>query len=99
LCVPPPRAPRKRNLRSDLRFLMNLWNDIKQRSDSSKSPALIYHDLSLVERILRDQVSANFSNIWVDSQDDYERIVRFLNRFSPAPRQARQALHQRDSTL
>ena len=70
-------------LRADLRFLMNLWNDIKQRSDSSKSPALIYHDLSLVERILRDQVSDNFSNIWVDSEADYERIVRFLNRFSP----------------
>ena len=47
-------------LRADLRFLMNLWNDIKQRSESSKSPALIYHDLSLIERILRDQVSANF---------------------------------------
>ena len=72
------------DLRADLRFLMNLWNDIKQRSDSSKSPALIYHDLSLIERILRDQVSANFSSIWVDSEADYERIVRFLNRFSPA---------------
>jgi ribonuclease G len=71
-------------LRADLRFLMNLWNDIKQRSDSSKSPALIYHDLSLIERILRDQVSSNFSNIWVDSEADYERIVRFLNRFSPS---------------
>ncbi len=70
-------------LRSDLRFLIHLWAEIKQRSDSSKSPALIYHDLSLIERILRDQVSANFSSIWVDSQDDYERIVRFLNRFSP----------------
>ena len=55
------------DVRADLRFLMNLWNDIKQRSESSKSPALIYHDLSLIERILRDQVSANFSNIWVDS--------------------------------
>ncbi len=71
-------------LRADLRFLMNLWNDIKQRSEQSKSPALIYHDLSLIERILRDQVSANFSNIWVDSEADYERIVRFLNRFSPS---------------
>ncbi len=71
-------------LRADLRFLMNLWNEIKQRSDSSKSPALIYHDLSLIERILRDQVSSNFSNIWVDSEADYERIVRFLNRFSPS---------------
>jgi len=71
-------------LRADLRFLMNLWNDIKQRSESSKSPALIYHDLSLIERILRDQVSDNFTNIWVDTETDYERIVRFLNRFSPS---------------
>jgi Rne/Rng family ribonuclease len=71
-------------LRADLRFLMNLWNEIKQRSEDSQSPALIYHDLSLIERILRDQVSANFSNIWVDSEADYERIVRFLNRFSPS---------------
>ena len=70
-------------LRSDLRFLIHLWDEIKQRSETSKSPALIYHDLSLIERILRDQVSANFSSIWVDSQEDYERIVRFLNRFSP----------------
>ncbi len=44
---------------------------------------MIYHDLSLIERILRDQVSSNFSSIWVDSEADYERIVRFLNRFSP----------------
>ncbi|HEU5457332.1 MAG TPA: Rne/Rng family ribonuclease, partial [Terracidiphilus sp.] len=71
-------------LRADLRFLIHLWNEIKQRSESSKSPALIYHDLSLIERILRDQVSADFASIWVDSQDDYERIVRFLNRFSPS---------------
>jgi Rne/Rng family ribonuclease len=71
-------------LRADLRFLMNLWDEIKQRSESSKSPALIYHDLSLIERILRDQVSSNFASIWVDTQEDYERIVRFLNRFSPS---------------
>ena len=71
------------DLRADLRFLIHLWNEIKQRSEASKSPALIYHDLSLIERILRDQVSANFSSIWVDSEADYERIVRFLNRFSP----------------
>ncbi|QNI36498.1 Rne/Rng family ribonuclease [Edaphobacter albus] len=71
-------------LRSDLRFLLNLWADIKQRSESSKSPALIYHDLNLVERILRDQVTDNFSAIWVDSEDNYERILRFLQRFQPS---------------
>src|ERR1700744_3448649 len=67
-------------LRSDLRFLLNLWADIKQRSESSKSPALIYHDLNLVERILRDQVTDNFSAIWVDTESEYERVLRFLPR-------------------
>ncbi len=71
-------------LRTDLRMLLNLWAEIKKRSDESKSPALIYHDLGLIERILRDQVSSNFSSIWVDSEANYERIVRFLNRFSPS---------------
>ena len=70
-------------LRADLRFLISLWTEIKQRSDTGKSPALIYHDLNLVERILRDQVSDSFSTIWVDSEQEYERIVRFLNRFEP----------------
>jgi Rne/Rng family ribonuclease len=70
-------------LRSDLRFLLNLWADIKQRSESSKSPALIYHDLNLVERILRDQVTDNFSAIWVDTESEYERVLRFLQRFQP----------------
>jgi len=71
-------------LRSDLRFLINLWNDIKQRTDSSKAPALIYHDLNLVERILRDQVTDNFSAIWVDTEAEYERVLRFLQRFQPS---------------
>ncbi|MEO8725447.1 MAG: Rne/Rng family ribonuclease, partial [Acidobacteriaceae bacterium] len=72
------------DLRADIRFLINLWNEIKHRAESGKSPALIYHDLNLVERVLRDQVSNSFSAIWVDSEQEYERIVRFLSRFQPA---------------
>ena len=71
-------------LRSDLRFLLNLWSDIKTRSESSKSPALIYHDLNLIERVLRDQVTDTFSAIWVDSESEYERVLRFLQRFQPS---------------
>ncbi len=71
-------------LRSDLRFLLNLWADIKNRSESSKSPALIYHDLNLVERVLRDQVTDTFSAIWVDTETEYERVLRFLQRFQPS---------------
>src|SRR6266550_377193 len=71
-------------LRADIRFLKNLWNEIKSRSDDSKSPALIYHDLNVVERVLRDQVTSDFSIIWVDTETEYERILRFANRFQPA---------------
>ena len=70
-------------LRADIRFLKNLWSEIKARSDSSKAPALIYHDLNVVERVLRDQVSSDFSVIWVDTEQEYERILRFANRFQP----------------
>jgi Rne/Rng family ribonuclease len=71
-------------LRADIRFLKHLWAEIKSRAENSKSPALIYHDLNLVERVLRDQVNADFSQIWVDTEDEYERVVRFANRFQPS---------------
>jgi Rne/Rng family ribonuclease len=71
-------------LRADIRFLKGLWQDIKNRSESSKPPALIYHDLNVVERVLRDQVTSDFSVIWVDTEPEYERVLRFFNRFQPA---------------
>jgi Rne/Rng family ribonuclease len=72
------------DLRADIRFLKGLWTEIKNRADSDKAPLLIYHDLNVVERILRDQVSSDFSAIWVDTEQEYERILRFANRFQPA---------------
>jgi len=72
------------DLRADIRFLINLWNEIRGRAEKSKAPALIYHDLNLVERILRDQVTVSFSSIMVDSEQEYERILRFVSRFQPS---------------
>jgi ribonuclease G len=74
----------EQDLRNDIRFLLNLWNEIRGRADTSKAPALIYHDLNLVERILRDQVSGSFSAIWADTEQEYERILRFVSRFQPS---------------
>jgi ribonuclease G len=71
-------------LRADIRFLKHLWAEIKTRAENAKSPALIYHDLNLVERVLRDQVNADFSQVWVDTEDEYERVVRFCQRFQPS---------------
>src|SRR5207249_11378655 len=73
----------EQELRADIRFLKGLWNEIRTRAESSKPPALIYHDLNVVERILRDQVTSDFSAIWVDTEQEYERILRFANRFQP----------------
>jgi len=70
-------------LRADIRFLKGLWQDIKNRAEASKPPALIYHDLNVVERVLRDQVTSDFSVIWVDTESEYERVLRFFNRFQP----------------
>jgi ribonuclease G len=71
-------------LRADIRFLKGLWQDIKNRAEASKPPALIYHDLNVVERVLRDQVTSDFNVIWVDTEQEYERILRFFNRFQPS---------------
>jgi Rne/Rng family ribonuclease len=70
-------------LRADIRFLKHLWNEIKTRADESKAPALIYHDLNLVERTLRDQLTEDFTHVWVDNEQEYERVLRFVNRFQP----------------
>jgi ribonuclease G len=71
-------------LRADIRFLKSLWHEINQRANDSKAPALIYHDLNVVERVLRDQVTSDFTQVWVDSEVEYERILRFAQRFQPA---------------
>src|SRR5271156_3421052 len=71
-------------LRADIRFLKNLWSEIKTRADNGKGPTLIYHDLNVVERVLRDQVTSDFTAIWVDTEQEYERVLRFANRFQPA---------------
>jgi Rne/Rng family ribonuclease len=71
-------------LRADIRFLKSLWHEIKNRAESSKAPALIYHDLNVVERVLRDQVTSDFSQIWVDNEQEYERVLRFAQRFQPS---------------
>jgi ribonuclease G len=69
---------------ADMNFLFNLWVDIRQKAEKRSAPALIYHDVTLVQRILRDQLADGFKTIWVDHEDMYEDVLRFLERFQPA---------------
>jgi len=70
-------------IRADIEFLGKTWNEIKERSEQRKAPALLHRDLNLVERILRDYVSDDFTGIWIDNEEEYGKIVEFVSRFQP----------------
>lgn len=70
-------------LREDMQYLVRTWTEIRRRSERIKAPAIVHRDLDLVQRILRDQLSTDFSAIRVDNEFEYERIVDFVNRFAP----------------
>jgi len=67
-----------------MHFLYNLWMDIRQKAEKKKAPVLVHHDLDLVQRILRDQLTSSFKNVWVDSEEMYEDVLGFVQRFQPA---------------
>jgi ribonuclease G len=69
---------------ADMAFLANLWMDIRQKAEKKPAPALLHHDLDIVQRVLRDQFNDSFKSVWVDSEEVYESILRFLQRFQPA---------------
>ena len=71
------------DLRQDARYLVRTWLDIKKQAEKSKSPALVHQDLDIIQRILRDQLSDEFTAIRVDSEEEYLRIVEFINRIQP----------------
>src|SRR5579883_1190276 len=71
-------------LRADMMFLYNLWLDLRQKAERKPAPALLHHDLNVVERVLRDQLTASFKSIWVDNEEVYESVLQFVQRFQPA---------------
>ena len=70
-------------IRGDMLFLYNLWLDIRQKAESRSGVGLVHQDLDIVERVLRDQLDEDFKTIWVDHEEEYERILRFVERFQP----------------
>ena len=71
-------------LRADMLFLYNMWLDMRQKAEKKPAPALVHHDLDVVQRILRDQLTSAFKTIWVDNEEEYENVVSFVQRFQPA---------------
>ncbi|PWT82968.1 MAG: ribonuclease [Acidobacteria bacterium] len=73
----------EKDLREDVRYLVRTWLDIRGSAEKSKPATLVHRDLDLVQRILRDQLSDDFESVRVDSEEEYQRIVEFVNRIHP----------------
>ncbi len=72
------------DIAGDMQFLYNLWQDIRTRAEKRPAPMLLHHDLDIVQRILRDQLADSFKAIWIDNEEHYESVLRFVERFQPA---------------
>ncbi len=69
------------DLRADLEYLHKLWHDIQQKSTAISAPMLLYQDLDLSHRVLRDLVNEDTARILVDSRENYQRLVKFAQNY------------------
>ncbi len=70
-------------LRADMEFLIRLWSSIVNKSETVKSPALIYNELDLLLRIVRDLFTADMDKLIIDNRSEYERLLKFTGAFMP----------------
>ena len=70
-------------LADDLAFLSALWQSIQSREPESEAPALLHEDLDLLLRAARDHLGPECERIIVDTEEDYDRLLQFVDTFMP----------------
>jgi ribonuclease G len=70
-------------LSNDLDYLRRLWRDIQARARTASAPALLYQELSLSLRVLRDFVNANTQSITIDSHENFQKLSAFAREYTP----------------
>ncbi len=68
---------------NDIRYLRKLWQDIRARSLTSPAPTLLYQDLSLAQRVLRDFINDNTGHIVIDSRENFVKLHAFASEYMP----------------
>lgn len=79
-------APEKA-IKQDMDFLVRLWSTLKKRRPRARAPSLLYAELDLTFRVLRDLYSSDIDAIYVDSKDEYKKLLDFTKKFMPHLRQ------------
>ena len=70
-------------MRADIEYLRHLWRDIGERALHAQAPALVYQDLSLAQRVLRDMVSSETARVLVDSRENFQKLAAFAETYTP----------------
>ena len=69
---------------SDMKYLSRLWAQIEEKSKTSSAPSLLYQDLYLEERALRDMVTENTTQVLIHAWDNnIAHLQHFANIFVP----------------
>lgn len=70
-------------LKKDIDFLMLLWDNIESKKDKSKPPHLLYSDIDLAFRSVRDLLGHEVSRLIIDSEDEFNNLKEFVNTYFP----------------
>ncbi len=70
-------------LATDIAYLRKLWREIRAKAAGANPPSLLYEDLNLGQRVLRDLVSAETARILLDSRENYQKLKAFANEYMP----------------
>jgi len=74
----------KQELQRDLKYLLRLWQAIQRASRESEFPGLVYREADLVIRTIRDHLTPDIGEVWIDSEETYERALAFVRDVMPA---------------
>ncbi len=70
-------------LKKDLDFLLLLWENIQKKKERVSAPSLLYSDLDLIFRSVRDLLNQDVERVVIDSREEYENIQDFVKTFFP----------------
>jgi len=70
-------------LAADITYLRHLWRNLDARAKGAQPPALLYQDLSLAQRVLRDIVSEQTAVVRVDSRENFQKLLAFAQTYMP----------------
>lgn len=73
----------EKDLQGDLEFLLRLWRRVQAQSREGLAPEVVYTEMDLALRLVRDAFGDTFRRLVVDDKRLYEKVVSFLRKSAP----------------